>query len=203
VAYRKASAVLWVLVPALALGEGGAGDPAPSQDAAPPVHTLEERVAELREKLQRTRARLQELENDAGADVSHTSFVHRNDVGPGYRLASARYELDGQVVYSKDDAEGDLAGQRSIEVHDAWLPAGEHRLAVELVYVAVAAQARGDAADARFTVRATESFRATSRKAAVVMAVAYEREAIAGAEPRPAVRIGHALRFEAPAPPGD
>jgi hypothetical protein len=35
-----------------------------------------------------------------------------------------------------------------------------------------------------------------------VTAVAHERDAVGGAEPRPAVRIGHALRFEAPAPPG-
>ncbi len=200
-AYRKASAVLWIVVPALALGEGGGSDPSSAGDAGASVHTLEERVAELREKLQRTRARLQDLEVDAGADVAHTSFVHRNDVGSGYRLASARYELDGEVVYAKSDVDGDLAGQRSVEVHDAWLSPGEHRLSVELVYVAV--EARGEAAGTRFTVRASEPFRAAARKAAVVTAVAYEREAIAGAEPRPAVRIGQALRFEAPAPQGD
>jgi hypothetical protein len=201
VAYPSASAVLWILVPALALGEDGASAPPLAPDAAAHVHTLEDRVSELREKIQRTRARLRDLDADAGANVAHTSVVNRNDVGPGYRLESARYELDGEVVYTKADLGGDLAGRRSFEVCDAWLSAGEHRLTVELVYSAVAS--RREAEGARFTVRATETFQATPRRAAVVTVVGYERDAIAGAEPRPAIRIGHALRFEAQTPPGD
>ena len=105
-----------VAVAAAALAGAAASEEAPPAGDAAPVRTLEDRVSELKQRVQAPRERVR---TDEAALGIRTVVIHRNEAGQDYWLESASYALDGEPVYVKTDLDGDLAGRTSIEVFDA------------------------------------------------------------------------------------
>ncbi len=218
-AHRNAIGVVWVALPVLALAQAVAreapvptstaesaapgADPAPPAGAAP-VRSLEERVAELRDRVQRTRAaELAETQGGAGTSLQavgvRTVIVHQNEFGASHWLESATYTVDGAAVYTKTDLEGDLSGRRSFEVFDARVTPGAHRIAVELVYRGEGFGPAGEPEGGRLTLRGSHAFYVTSR-GATITAIACERSSAADPEPHPAIHFDIAPRIEAASP---
>jgi hypothetical protein len=179
-----------LVLAALARAAPGPQD-APSTDGAPAVRTLEDRVAELRQRVQATRERVRA---DTAAQGTRTVVVHRNEVGESYWLESASYALDGEPFYVKADLDGDLAGRTSIEVFDALVAPGAHELSVELVYRGEGWRRGSGGGGARFTVRAARAFQSAGPRATITV-VANE----GGEDGRPALRFD-VVQPEAAAP---
>lgn len=155
-----------VAVAAAALAGAAASEEAPPAGDAAPVRTLEDRVSELKQRVQAPRERVR---TDEAALGIRTVVIHRNEVGEDYWLESASYALDGEPIYVKTDLDGDLAGRTSIEVFDSPVPAGRHELTVELVFRGEG-WGRGRAgAGERFAVRSTQAFQASGARATITV----------------------------------
>lgn len=196
-----AVAALGALAPAAALAQKAppaAQKPAPAESSLSPeteveIRTLEERVAELKEKVHRTKARLQGLQELAvGGDVSAGAkavVVHRNEMGASFVLESASFAIDGAPVWVRADAGGDLDRRDEIPVFEGRLAPGSHQLALRLGY-------RGKAADApRYQVQSAYTFVAEAGKLTRIQVVGFER-AGGEAKDRPAVRYDLQVRRE-------
>jgi hypothetical protein len=182
--------VLALAAPALAHGDvpPPAGDPGPRAEPAP----LPTELSELRERITRARARPGALQ-DAVPGAARAVLVHRNEMGPEYRLESASYALDGATIYAKVDVDGDLADRHEFEVFAGALAPGAHELVVRLVYRGV-----GDGLSRfwdgyRFEVEATHRFGAAPGQRAVIRIAGYERAGASELPDRPAVRFASEL----------
>jgi hypothetical protein len=96
---------------------------------------LEEQVNDLKEKIFRTKSRLQSLaesvlgsgELNSGAKLA---LWHRNELGSSYVLTSAAYTLDGAPLYTKVDETGDLNEREEFVIFDQRIVPSQHQMAV-------------------------------------------------------------------------
>lgn len=194
-------AILCALAPAQALAQKAPAappkaaqpEPAAGSETDVEVRTLEERVAELKEKIHRTKARLQGLQELAvGGDISAGAkavVVHRNEMGASYVLESASFAVDGAPVWARADAGGDLDRRDEIPVFEGRLSPGSHQLALRLGY-------RGKSTDApRYQVQSSYTFVAEAGKVTRIQIVGYEKSG-GEAKDRPAVRYDLQVRAE-------
>lgn len=192
-------ALLVLLCAAAARADGPAADPA--QPAAPvvpdeqldlQVRTLQERVADLKDRVFRTKARLQNLQELVlGGDVSAGAkavVIHRNEMGSSFVLESAAFALDGAPVYTKVDVNGDLDRREEFEVFNGRVVPGKHQLSVRLVYRGHGSGLFNYLEGYRFKVESSYTFDAEAGRLATVRMTGYERN---GAEPkdRPAIKF--------------
>lgn len=175
-------------VAALPLAPLAAGDVPP----APAVRSLEERVAGLRDKLAPPNARLRDLQQRVGAELStgaRAVLIHRNELGPAYVLASATYAIDGA------GADGPRAPPRGRvrKVLDRRVAAGAHRVSAELVF-----EVRDvEGAPRRLELRSSHAFDARPAAVTRITLVTHPRAAAPGEEPA-AVRFELVVQAEAP-----
>jgi len=198
---------LWcALAPPPALAQKAqppAAKPAPQEAGPGPetdveIRTLEERVSELKEKIHRTKARLQGLQELAvGGDISAGAkavVVHRNEMGASFVLESASFAVDGAPVWARADAGGDLDRRDEIPVFEGRLTPGSHQLALRLGY-------RGKSAEApRYQVQSAYTFVAEAGKVTRIQIVGFEKSG-GEAKDRPAVRYDLQVRGEESARP--
>jgi hypothetical protein len=139
---------------ALAQGEAPAGKQtttvdtgAPAPAAAPQtadeafttrVKTLEEQVSDLKEKIMRTKSRLQLLQETVlGGDLTtgaRAVLIHKNEMGSSFVLESVAYALDGAPIFTKVDVNGDLDKREEFEIFDGRIVPGQHSVVVRMVY---------------------------------------------------------------------
>jgi uncharacterized small protein (DUF1192 family) len=156
------------------------------------VRTLQERVTELKDRIFRTKARLQNLQELVlGGDVSAGAkavLIHRNEMGSSYVLESAAFALDGAPVYSKVDVNGDLDRREEFEVFDGRVVPGKHQLSVRLVYRGHGSGLFNYLEGYRFKVESSYTFDAEAGRLSTVRMTGYEKN---GAEPkdRPAIKF--------------
>jgi hypothetical protein len=188
-------APLLVVVAAAAASASGGADP-----GGPAPRSLEERVAGLRARLSGAT-----LPSAAAAEADSTPrvvLVHVNALGEGVRLEKVAYELDGEPVFERTDAQGDLAPRAAAAVYEGPLAPGRHALAVTL-------ECREDggwlglAADRRFTLRSMYTFEAHPGERVTLTIQARERASPAAGEPRAEVRYAVESRAAAPRAPKD
>jgi hypothetical protein len=165
-----------------------AGDPGPPSEPTP----LPTELSELRERITRARARPGALQ-DAVPGAARAVLVHRNEMGPEYRLESASYALDGAIIYAKVDVDGDLADRREFELFSGELAPGAHELVVRLVYRGVGEGLSRFWDGYRFEVEATHRFGAAPGQRAVIRIAGYERAGASELPDRPAVRFASEL----------
>lgn len=193
-------ALLAALLPALAAAQADV-PPAGAPPGDGEVRTLEDRVSDLREKIYRSRGRLQDLRSKvsgAEATAGRAVLVHRNEMGGAFRLQSVNYLLDGAPLFARVDLDGDLARTAQLEVFDGELAPGEHRLAVELVYRGHGGPTRRYVDGHRFTVRANHAFSVEPGTVSAVRIVGFERGGVTSElKDRPAVRFEGSIRREA------
>lgn len=207
---RLVAVLLCALAPAAAAAQASA-KPAPAKPAAAPapttvvtdaadleVKTLEERVNELKERIHRSKARLQGLQEMAiGGDLAagaKAAIVHKNEMGASFVLESATFALDGAPVYARSDAAGELDRREEIPVFEGRLAPGSHQLAVRLVY-----RGRGGGGEApRIKVQSAYTFLADAGKLTRLAVVAVEKGG-ADIRERPSVRYDLDVRPDEPA----
>jgi hypothetical protein len=98
--------------------------------------TNEEEVNRLKEKVFRSKATLQLLQEVVlqGASAgAHATLVHSSILGNTYTIESVNYYLDGQSIYSKVFERGADAGTKEFKVHDGAIPAGNHTVSLSMV----------------------------------------------------------------------
>lgn len=197
---------LWA--PAFAQGPAAASTPAaPSPEASPAgkspktaeeafstrVRTLEEQVVDLKEKVFRSKARLQLLQETVlGGDLSSGAravLYHRNEMGNSFVLESVTYALDGAPIFTRTDESEDLAKREELEIFNGRIVPGQHQIAVKLVYRGHGYGVFSYLEGYRFKVQSSYTFNAEPGKATTVRVVGFEKGGLTtDLQDRPAVR---------------
>jgi len=202
-----------VAAPAAAQPAAPAAEPsaAPAQAPAAPqsaadkselqVRALEERVSDLKEKIFRTKARLQSLQEMViGGDITTGAkaiLVHRNEMGSSFYLESASYALDGAPIFTKVDVEGDLEKREEFEIFNGRVSPGEHQISVQLVYRGHGYGIFSYLEGYKFRVQSSNTFTAEAGKVISIRVVGFEKGGItAELKDRPAIRYDIDVRRE-------
>jgi len=211
-ALAVAVTALWA--PAFAQqGPSAVSTPAPSQAAAPAapaapapqvrtadeafntrVRALEEQVVDLKEKIYRSKARLQLLQETVlGGDLStgaRAVLFHRNEMGDSFVLESVAYALDGAPIYTRtDETSEELSKHKELEIFSGRIVPGQHQVAVRLVYRGHGYGVFSYLEGYRFKVQSSYTFNAEPGKVTTVRVVGFEKGGLTtDLQDRPAVR---------------
>lgn len=180
----------------------GAAAPTADELSAVKVKTLEERVSELKERIFRTKARLQGLQELViGGDLSTGAkavLFHRNEMGSSFLLESVSYALDGAPVYAKADEKGDLDKRDEFEIFNGRVVPGNHQINVRMVYRGHGYGVFSYLEGYRFKVQSSYTFNAEPGKATTVRVVGFEKGGLTtDLKDRPAVRYDVDVKGEA------
>lgn len=154
--------------------------PASEPDASYSVRLkgLEQRVDELKEKIFRSKARLNLLKETVLHGViagSRAIVLHRNEMGGSFRLIKAVFAMDGQQVFAKSDDSGSLGEKDEFEIFNGSIVPGNHTVSALLVYqgngFGIFSYLRGY----KFTVRSSHTFTAVEGKQTILKVVGYEK----------------------------
>ncbi len=156
------------------------------------VRTLEEQVVDLKEKIFRSKARLQLLQETVlGGDLSTGSravLFHRNEMGNSFVLESVAYALDGAPIYTRTEESEDLKRQE-FEIFNGRIVPGQHQVAVKLVYRGHGYGVFSYLEGYRFKVQSSYTFNAEPGKVTTVRVVGFEKGGLTtDLQDRPAVR---------------
>ncbi len=141
------------------------------------LRQLEERVADLKEKIFNSKSRLVLLKEQILHNVIAEAkgiIVHKNDMGSAFSLEQVLYHLDGNKIYFQDNKNGVLDNQREFEIFNGNLLPGNHMVSVELVY-------RGDGGffsyvdGYRFKIKSSYTFYASKGRIVRVAVIGHER----------------------------
>jgi hypothetical protein len=157
------------------------------------VRTLEEQVVDLKEKIFRSKARLQLLQETVlGGDLStgaRAVLFHRNEMGNSFVLESVAYALDGAPIFTRTDENADLSKREELEIFNGRIVPGQHQLAVKLVYKGHGYGVFSYLEDYRFKVQSSYTFNADPGKVTTVRVVGFEKGGLTtDLQDRPAVR---------------
>ena len=152
--------------------------PAPKADGnSVRFREIEERVADLKEKIYRSKSRLVLLREQILHNVIAEAkgiIVHRNEMGSAFSLEQVLYYLDGNKIYYQDNKSGSLDEHREFEIFSGNLMPGNHLISVEMVY-------RGSGGmfsyvdGYRFKLKSNYTFYATKGRITRVAIVGHER----------------------------
>lgn len=98
--------------------------------------TNEEEVNRLKEKVFRSKATLQLLQEvvmQGSSSGAHATLVHVSDLGSSYTIESINYYLDGQSIFSKVFDRAVEASNREFKIHEGAIPAGNHLIQLSMV----------------------------------------------------------------------
>jgi hypothetical protein len=183
-------------------GEGAAGGPdADAADGAQSgdsvtydlrVRELEEKVNDLKEKIFRSKSRLVLLKETVlrgSISGSKAVLIHSNEMGNSFKLEQAIYSLDGNQIYNKVDADGDLADKERFEIFNGAIVPGNHNISVMLVYRGNGFGVFSYLQGYKFTIRSSYTFAAEEGKTTRVKVIGYEKGNVTTAlEDRPDIR---------------
>ncbi|MGZ3459234.1 MAG: dihydrolipoamide acetyltransferase [Archangium sp.] len=157
------------------------------------ARTLEEQVVDLKEKIFRSKARLQLLQETVlGGDLStgaRAVLFHRNEMGDSFVLESVAYALDGAPIFTRKDDNGDLSKRQELEIFNGRIMPGQHQVAVRLVYRGHGYGVFSYLDGYRFKVQSSYTFNADPGKVTTVRVVGFEKGGVTtDLQDRPAVR---------------
>jgi hypothetical protein len=200
------AALIAALLPALALAQdkaagtttvvekpAGKSGPTAEESFDLKVKGLEERVNDLKEKIFRTKARLQNLQEMViGGDLTSGAkavLYHRNEMGSSFVLESVAYALDGAPIYTKVDVDGDLDKREEFEIFNGRIVPGNHQISVKMVYRGHGYGVFSYLEGYKFKVQSSYTFNAEAGKQTTVKIVGFEKGGITtDLKDRPAVR---------------
>lgn len=170
------------------------------------VKTLEEQVTDLKEKIFRTKARLLLLQETVlGGDLSIGSravLVHRNDMGASFAMESVAYALDGAPIFTKVDVNGDLQNRKEFEIFNGRIVAGQHQIAVKVVYHGHGYGVFSYLEGYKFKVQSSYTFNAEPAKVTTVKIVGFEKGGFTtDLKDRPAIRYDIGVTKDSAKPP--
>ncbi|HYO55648.1 dihydrolipoamide acetyltransferase [Archangium sp.] len=157
------------------------------------VRTLDEQVVDLKEKVYRSKARLQLLQETVlGGDLStgaRAVLLHRNEMGDSFVLESVAYALDGAPIYTRTDENEELSKRQEFEIFNGRIVPGQHQVAVQLVYRGHGYGVFSYLEGYRFKVQSSYTFNAEPGKVTTVRVVGFENGGVTtDLQDRPAVR---------------
>ena len=100
------------------------------------LRALEEKIDTLKDKIFKSKQRLAILQETVlGGTVggSTVTMIHNNEVGDLFKLVSAVYYFDDKPIFKKVDLPEELV-EKEIQVYDAAVVPGPHRISVYFVY---------------------------------------------------------------------
>jgi len=187
--------------PAAAAAEGGPADaatPAPEPNPTSGSYVvqlkqLEQRVNELKERIFRSKARLNLLKETVLHGViagSRAIIKHKNEMGSSFRLVKLLYAVDGAKIYTKSDDSGALDEKREFEIFNGSIVPGNHTISVQAVFrghgYGIFSYLRGY----KFTVRSSHTITAAEGRQNVITVKAYEKGNITTElKDRPAIKF--------------
>ncbi|HJL43998.1 MAG TPA: hypothetical protein RMG48_22020 [Myxococcales bacterium LLY-WYZ-16_1] len=128
-----APAVLWGM---LGLAAGPALGQTGSSTVSDPVQRLQElnaRIDALQGAIANVGARVELLKDSAltgEVGRTHAVIVHRNRLGPAFRLVTVRYELDGELLFERDASSTELDRVKTVPLYAGAMRPGVHQVAV-------------------------------------------------------------------------
>lgn len=171
-----------------------AGDqqPAAGPDTRIQLKALEQRVNELKERIFRSKARLNLLKETVLHGViagSRAVIRHKNEMGSSFRLTKLAYAVDGAQIYSSSN-ESELNDKREFDVFNGSIVPGNHTISAIMVFrghgYGIFTYLKGY----KFTVRASYTLTATEGRQNVIIVRAFERgNATTELKDRPAIKF--------------
>ena len=178
-------------------GEAAAPEAAGSGAQVVQLKALEQRVNELKERIFRSKARLNLLKETVLHGViagSRATIKHKNEMGSTFRLAKLVYAVDGKQVYSKAADDGSLDERDEFDVFNGSIVPGSHTVSVTMVFrghgYGVFTYLKGY----RFTVRASHTFTSAEGRQNVITVRSFEKgNATTELKDRPAIAFDTSL----------
>jgi hypothetical protein len=160
----------------------------------------------VKEKVYRAKARLLLLQETViGGDLSkgaRATIIHKNDMGGQFALESVAYALDGTPVFSRADANGDLANQKEIEVFSGRVLPGNHQVTVRMTYRGRGFGVFSYLEGYQFKLQSNQTFTVEPGKLTTLKVVGYEKGGLtADLKDRPSIRYDVTASTEGD-PPG-
>ncbi len=141
------------------------------------LKTLERRVAELKEQVFKSKARLSLLAETviSGALTGAKAVVyHVNEMGSMFEINQIVYSLDGAPIFSKTKEDG-LETVDRIKIFDAAMVPGDHTLSVRVEYAGKSGGLFNYVAGYKWNLKQSFSFQAQEGKVVKAEIVGYER----------------------------
>jgi len=142
------------------------------------IAAVEQRVNDLKERVFRSKARLNLLRETVLHGViagARAQIVHRNEMGGSFRLVKAIYSIDGVQVFAQSDESGQLDEKKEIEIFNGSVVPGNHTVSVQLEYrghgYGLFPYLKGYA----FSVKSGHTFAAAEGKQTALTVVAFEK----------------------------
>lgn len=155
---------------------------------------LEQRVNELKERIFRSKARLNLLKETVlhGRGIGSRAVIsHKNEMGSTFRLIAVTYAVDGSEIYSKSDEGGSLDKKKEFEVFNGSITPGNHTISVKMIFRGHGYGIFSYLKGYRFTVRSSHTMTAGEGRRTVLTVRAYEKgnSVTTQMKDRPAIKI--------------
>ncbi len=162
------------------------------------LEALALRVAELGQRIDKTRTRMGSLQDAAisgSTQAGRANLFYRNEMGSSFKLRELHIYLDGAAIRDEVDTTGDtLAAKEEVALFDGRILPGNHTLNVNAVYQGVGYGVFNYLNDYQFKIRSTHTFAVEQGKQTSVKVVAYESgDARTEVKDRPTVRFDTAV----------
>jgi len=155
------------------------GDPNPTAGSyMVQLKGLEQRVNELKERIFRSKARLNLLKETVLHGViagSRALILHKNDMGSSFRLEKLVYAVDGAQIYAKTDDSGGLDAKREFEIFNGSIVPGNHTVSVLMIFRGHGYGIFSYLKGYKFTVRSSHTFTAGEGKLTEITIRGFEK----------------------------
>ncbi len=179
--------------PAPSDSESSGAEPASAANYQVQLKGLESRVNELKERIFRSKARLNLLKETVLHGViagSRAIITHKNDMGSSFRLIKLVYAVDGAQIYAKADDSGALDEKREFEIFNGSIVPGNHTISVQMIFRGHGYGIFSYLKGYKFTVRSSHTFTAGEGRQTGITVRAYEKGNITTElKDRPAVKF--------------
>ncbi len=139
---------------------------------------LEQRVNELKERIFRSKARLNLLKETVLHGViagSKAVIRHVNEMGSSFRLVKLIYSVDGAQIFAKSDDSGSLNEKKEFDIFNGSIVPGNHTVSVLMVFRGHGYGIFSYLKGYKFTVRSSHTFTAGEGRATTINVRAYEK----------------------------
>lgn len=139
---------------------------------------LEQKVNELKEKIFRSKARLNLLKETVlhGTIAGSQAVIrHKNEMGSSFRLVKLVYSLDGAEIYAKSDDSGNLDKKKEFDIFKGSIVPGNHTVSVLMDFRGHGFGIFSYLKGYKFTVRSSHTFTAGEGRQTDVTVRAYEK----------------------------
>ncbi|MBA2662516.1 MAG: hypothetical protein H0U74_09500 [Bradymonadaceae bacterium] len=155
------------------------------------VKELETKIDDLKERVFRSKSRivlLKETVLSGNLAGSRVIITHESKLGATYKIRRGLFSLDGNRVFNRIDRDGDLAGERELDIYNGTVTPGTHTVSIMLGLQGSGFGLFSYVKGYEFNLRSSCQFTAEEGKTTLLSIVTYEQgNAFTAHEDRPAV----------------